>query len=114
MNLSQHQYPSKVHMRVQNYYYMPLLHLLGFNWVFGGVYDLLTLTYKGEKLPESYVQERNISLALRVFFFIRRFGMRHFLLFLACVRRAFRLLFSLFRYLTSTCAHVRGEEHDQR
>jgi hypothetical protein len=75
MNLDQHQHPSKPYMTVQNFYYMPLLHLLGFQWVFGGLYDLLTLTYKGEKLPNSYVKERNVSLAFRAFFYVRRISM---------------------------------------
>lgn len=80
MNLSQHQSPTKSYMSVQNWYYMPLLHLLGFQWVFGGMYDLLTLTYKGEKLPNSYVYERNVSLAFRLFFYVRRLGMYRFMI----------------------------------
>lgn len=75
MNLNQHEAPSKPYMTVQNWYYLPLMHLLGFQWVFGGLFDLLTLTYKGEKLPESYATERNIAVAFRIFFYVRRLSM---------------------------------------
>eukprot|EP00123_Amoebidium_parasiticum_P022142 comp8090_c0_seq1/m.3577 comp8090_c0_seq1/g.3577 ORF comp8090_c0_seq1/g.3577 comp8090_c0_seq1/m.3577 type:complete len:444 (-) comp8090_c0_seq1:635-1966(-) len=72
LNLSQYQWP-KSYMAVQDMYTGPLLHMLGLQWVFGGMVHLLTMTYKGHNLPKTYTFERNVSVGLRIFLYLRRF-----------------------------------------
>ncbi|KNC86888.1 hypothetical protein SARC_00983 [Sphaeroforma arctica JP610] len=67
ITLSRYSLPKEFH-HIQQYYFLPLIQLLGFQWVFLGLHDLIEMKYKGEKLPESYRKERNIAIGLRVFF----------------------------------------------
>eukprot|EP01134_Creolimax_fragrantissima_P001003 CFRG1003T1 len=72
ITLSRYSLPKEFHY-IQQYYFLPLIHMLGFQWIFSGMYDLVYLQYKGEKLPQSYRNERKIAIAFRIFFYVRRF-----------------------------------------
>jgi fatty acid desaturase (delta-4 desaturase) len=72
LNLSHYTSP-RPYMSVQNYYFAPLLHLLGLQWVFGQMHSLLSMNFKGKRIPASLTKERNIAVAFRVLFYLRRF-----------------------------------------